>query len=203
MSLDRTEGFHEGRDKILAYKRAKERKADWMIMLDVDEYFEDRLNRKILEKMIKSKRITKYGFRIFNFHGDEKHFEARFDKLLYQSRPVRYMWKDQASGYILNEKIHGEMMQGIKGLRWISSIRIKHYGTLNQEYLRKKIDTYVRIDPDRKKEYETVRDQILPTWRWYKFEERPIFVSLQNCLWMLLTIVNYFLVRWKRIKHKR
>jgi len=60
--MQRTYDFHEGRDKILAYEMARSLNPDWMLWLDVDEWFEDRLTRSALEKMMASKTITRYFF---------------------------------------------------------------------------------------------------------------------------------------------
>ena len=63
--IEHTEGFYEGMDKIIFYERAEVRNSDWILSIDVDKIFEDRLTRKKLEKMISSKSITRYWYRRF------------------------------------------------------------------------------------------------------------------------------------------
>src|SRR5436190_22863352 len=44
----RTEGYNEGRDKILMYELARTRKPDWCLWLDIDELFEPEITRSHL-----------------------------------------------------------------------------------------------------------------------------------------------------------
>jgi glycosyltransferase involved in cell wall biosynthesis len=199
VSIDHTEGFDEGRDKILAYRRAKERGLSWMIWLDVDEFFEERMTRAKIENMMNSRLIKKYGFRGINFHEDERHFEARFDKLLYQSKPARIMWRDQGTGYFLAEKIHSGSICGIRGLYWPCNIRIKHFGSIYPDVLRQKTELYAKLDPRHRTEYEKIRDQKIKSWKWYEFHERPIFVRLQNFLWLILHIMRNAEILFKKM----
>jgi glycosyltransferase involved in cell wall biosynthesis len=196
VSIDRTVNFHEGRDKNLAYKRVKERKAEWVLWMDVDEIFEERLTRAKLEKMMSSKFITKYFFRRFHFHKDFEHFEGRLDKLICISKPDRVLWKDQHAGYFRDLKIHNGLICGIKGAKWISKIRIKHYGQLHKEYLGKKTNTYITVDPERTEMYLRHRDQKLPTWKWYEFREKPIRVIFQSIFFDLLFLYSYFYLKY-------
>jgi len=190
VAIARTEGFEEGRDKILAYQLARERKPDWVLWLDVDEFFEGRLTRGKLEKMMTSKLVTRYFFRRFHFHKDHNHFEARLDKLIYTSRPDRVLWKEQPCGYFQPLRIHNGLVQGIRGLPWISNIRIKHLGAVNRDYLNRKTNVYLSIDPLRSQMYIRHRDQVLPTWKWYEYQERPFLVKMQNLFFGLLFAVS-------------
>ncbi len=197
--IERTAGFDEGRDKNLVYQLAKKRKGDWMVWLDVDEIFEERLTRSKIEKMINSRFFTKFAFRIINLHGDEEHFEGRFKNLLYQSKHCRLIWKDQDSGYFSKHKIHVGAIQGIKGLTWLTNFRIKHFAALDYGHLKNKTDLYISIDPENRIAYETVRDQRLPRWKWYEFSAHPFLVSLQNCLWNCLMVIRYSQILFRRI----
>lgn len=138
VSIDRTEGFDEGRDKLLAFERAKERNPAWILWLDIDEIFEERLTRKKLERMMNSKLITKYHFRRFHFSKDYGHIEAGLKKLYEISWHDRVLWKNKSSGYFVYKNIHCDLIRGIKGLSWYSSYRIKHFGSVNKGYLKKK-----------------------------------------------------------------
>lgn len=189
VAIERTEGFHEGRDKILAYQLARERKPDWVIWLDVDEIFEDRLSRRKLEKLMSSKLITRYFFRRFHFHNDLQHFEARLDKLIHISRPDRVLWKEQPNAFFSDAWIHNGLIRNVKGIPWVSNLRIKHIRGASRDYTRKKYDEVIRLDPDHAKMYLEHRDQVLPTLRWYEYDEAPFLVKTQNLLlWVLFTI---------------
>lgn len=192
VSLDRTEGFDEGRDKILAHRRARERNADWILWLDVDEIFEDRMTRRRLEKMMSSKRITRYFFRRFHHQGDERHFRADRIHLIDSSRFSRVLWKNQPGGYFSNARIHNGLIQGIRGWVWPSTIRIRHFVYLDEymDYVARKTETYIQLDPARAKMYIRHRDQNLSVWPWYEFSERPWEVVFQICVLSLLVFAQ-------------
>ncbi len=195
ISIDRTEGFDEGRDKILAYKRAKERNPDWIIWLDVDEIFEDRMTRQRVEKMMASRWITRYFFRRFHLQGDERHFQADRRNLLWIACPNRVLWKDQPTGFFLNKRIHNGLIQGIRGLGWPSSIRIRHFVYLDEynKYVAQKTETYIQIDPARKEMYIRHRDKRVRTWTWYEYHEHPVLVSLRTMLYSTLFLFCFAL----------
>ena len=181
VALEQTEGFQEGRDKRLAYELARQRQPEWMLWLDIDEWFEDRCTRAVLERMMASPTITRYFFRRFHFHKDAYSFEARFDKLCSIAVPDRVLWREQPGGYFLDVLIHCPAVLGITGRKKISSLRLKHYGALDSVYLQRKTEIYLAVDPARKEMYERHRDQSVPVWPWYEYTERPLVVLAQQC----------------------
>jgi len=83
VEIERTKGFNEGRDKILAYELARKRNPDWCLWLDIDEIFEESLTRKHIERMMRSRVFNKYLFRPFHFFGNIIHYEASKEALNY------------------------------------------------------------------------------------------------------------------------
>ena len=199
MSIAQTREFDEARDKNLGYALARARKADWIVWLDVDEFFEERLTRHRLDDMMNAKFINKYAFRRINFHSDERHFEAAFDKLLYQSMPCRLIWRDQPTGHFSERKIHNGSVEGLRGITWPTNIRLKHFGSLHRQHLERKIELYISLDAENRTAYEEVRDQKVKAWRWYEFEEKPTLVTMQNVLWACLTFLRYSQILFKRM----
>ncbi len=195
VSIDHTQGFDEGRDKIMAYKRALERNPDWILWVDIDEIFEDRMTRKRLEKMMSSKTITKYWFRRFHLHNDENHFEASFEKIFQIAWPDRVLWKNQPSGYFKYEKIHCALIRGITGRNKITNYRIRHFGQINKDYLKRKTEVYLRVDPVQRDMYVKHRDQQLNTWEWFEFKDNPFLVGFENLL--LNTILMFRVISQK------
>ena len=185
-SIEETIGFDEGRDRIMILQMARKRRADWHIWLDVDEIFEDRITRKDMEEMMTNNKFTKYYFRRFNFHKDYNHFEARIDKLIEQSCWSRIMWKEQESGFLPDKKIHVGNIQGINGPGKFTKYRIKHIGSVDSQYLSRKTNTYINVDPLRKKVYEKHSTQKLPIWKWYEYDDKPLVVSVQLSLLNML-----------------
>jgi glycosyltransferase involved in cell wall biosynthesis len=192
VSIDRTEGFDEGRDKILAFERAKERNPDWILWLDIDEIFEERLTRKKLERMMTSTLFSKYHFRRFHFYRDYDHIEGGLKKLYEISWHNRVLWKNQSCGYFVYKHIHCDLIRGIKGLSWYSSYRIKHFGAVNKEYLHKKTEIYSQVDPSRADFYKKQRDQVLPRLKWYEYKENPLMVIALNWTLNFFFIINVF-----------
>lgn len=189
VELRQTEGFHEGRDKILAYQLARSRNPDWVLWLDVDEIFERRLTKTILQKMMRKSGISAYRFRRYHFHRDYNHFEARFDKLTDISMPSRTIWREKPETYFLDRVIHNGDIQGITGTIKFSHYRLKHYGGVDISYLHRKTEGYLRVDPAHSDMYIRHRDQNLKVWKWYEWDENPNMVLFQN---LILDTIYFF-----------
>jgi glycosyltransferase involved in cell wall biosynthesis len=206
VDIAQTEGFDEGRDKILVYDLARKRKPDWCIWLDVDEIFEDRLTRSDLDKLMQSLYFTKYRFRRFHLHNDKDHFQAAWSKLLITAWADRIMWKEQSSGYFHSLKIHNGNVQGIKGYTRFSVYRLKHYGYLHSDWIRKKTLLYLSVDnnPVNQKLYKKHENQKVKTWRWReKFNiNSQLQVFILNLLLFLILIPRAFFMKFKRIIYK-
>lgn len=193
VAIEHTEGFHEGRDKILAYTRARERKPDWMLWLDVDEIFEERLTRAKLDQMMSSRLVTRYFFRRFHFVRDDRHIKAGLAHIFHNSYPDRVLWKEQQGGYFHNLKIHNGLICGIHGLPWVSTYRIKHFGPLYESNIREKTERYLALDPDQTDMYlrHLNENQKVRTLRWYEHDERPVFASLFTLLYTIVFLVAF------------
>jgi len=181
--IEHTVGYHEGRDKAILYKRARERKADWLLTLDVDEIFEKRMTRERIEKMMQSKLFTKYRFRRYHLFKDENHFKAGIRNLFHNSVHDREMWKDQPTGHFPPYKLHIGNPRGIKGLSCWTNIRLKHYSPLYSKKHQEKTKYYSEMDPKRAKMYDKHHNEIVRTWRFYEFDEKPLVVILQNLVY--------------------
>ena len=191
VSIDRTEGFHEGRDKQLAYVRAKERSAEWILFLDVDEIFERRLRRADLDCMMNSRRVGRYFFRLFNIVGDGTEFEAGLQRLWAASWPLRVLWRDEPRGWFNGSYIHSGLINGIGGHASLSHHRIRHLGTLHRDYFAKKTENYLAVDPGRAPMYVRYRDEQTPLMQWREFDEHRFAVTGLN-----LTLDAMFAMRY-------
>jgi len=183
-SIDRTVGFHEGRDKILAYQRARERGAQWILWLDADEIFEDSVTREMLDRYMDSRLFTRVYFWRFNLQADGRRFDASLDHPCRMPWPNRIMWRDAPTGYFQNVKIHNGAIQGIGGLRLMSSLRLRHLGDMHWGHLLHKTAAYLAVDPGRSAMYLGQRNRALPGWNWYERPEHPWLVRAQmSALW--------------------
>lgn len=200
VAIRQTEGFHEGRDKILAYSLLRARKPDWGLYLDVDEWFEDRVTREVLDRLMASKRVNRYLFRLFTLHRDERHFEAGWKNLWKTAVPIRSLWREHPSGHFSGARIHSAGIMGIPGPRRLTHLRLKHYGSLNRDYLTRKTAQYIALDPEQRDMYIAHRDQVLPVWRWYEHHERPALVTAQNLFLDTLCYAQMPGILWARLR---
>jgi len=202
VDITQTFGFDEGRDKILVYEMARKRKPDWCIWLDVDEIFERRLNRNMLDSMMQSKAYTKYMFRRYDFLYSPNHFHVYTRNFFHCFGYSRTLWKEQESGYFQDIKIHNGDIKGIKGLTKNTKYRIKHIGYVNKDYVIKKTTNYINVDPERKEKYlEHYKKQPGFDVKWSEFDESSIKVRLSNLLFdfYYYLLFPYYLLRKKII----
>jgi glycosyltransferase involved in cell wall biosynthesis len=145
-SIVKTIGFDEGRDRQLLLQMAQERSADWLIGLDVDEIFEDRVTRSHFDKMMNNNFFNAYGFRRFHLLKDENHYSASYRNLIELSSHSRYLFRNTKHLYVRNVKIHCGV-DGIKQPVFISSIRILHLCSLYIDYRLYTYENYKKVDP--------------------------------------------------------
>ncbi len=163
VDIVRTEGFNEGRDKNLLYARARKRKPEWCLWIDVDEIFEPQLTRKHFNRLMKQPFINKYGFRRFHFI-DREHFAGSRTRLHYSAGHDRLMWRESPTGYFENYIIDSPNVKGIKGLQWNTNFRIKHLGYINKEIVDRKAEIYRAIIPEKESTFQEM----------YLHNEKPI-----------------------------
>jgi glycosyltransferase involved in cell wall biosynthesis len=201
VDIAQTEGFDEGRDKIMVYEMARRRNPDWCIWLDIDEIFEESLTRSHLNNLMNSSIFNKYEFRRFHFFSDRFKYEASREALRELAYPSRTMWRESLTGYFNNWKIHNGGIQGIKGFFLISRFRIKHITNLYIEYRTKVYENYIIVDPSRIEMYQKHKKNLItqsvPTQVWYESKQRPLFVFFQ---YLYLNMHFVYLVIEKKVK---
>lgn len=150
VDMIRTEGYNEGRDKNLLYQRARDRKPDWMLWVDIDEIFEPRLTRKDFDRLMSRSFVNKYAFRRFHFI-DREHFAGSWFRLNYSAGHDRIMWREANTGYFENFVLDSPNIKGIKGLKVNTTFRLKHLGYISRELVDKKKDIYLTVITEEKK----------------------------------------------------
>jgi len=159
IQLLQTEGFDEGRDKIMLLEAAKERQPDWILWLDGDEVFEKSLTRDDLNKYMNSS-ANKISFRLINFWMNEQDVRYGGSYFLYSIYPRPRMWRNTEGSFFLDKKIHNGEIQGISGKEYLSPFRILHYGYVNKEKVERKYDLYKQVDKSGFRTYEHIRSDI-------------------------------------------
>lgn len=202
IEIKRTEGFHEGRDRIFLLEMAKKRNADWLIGLDVDEIFEDALNRRHLEKMMNSKIFNAYGFRRYHMWGDEEHYQGKLRDIIELLQHSRYLFKNVDTLRVENVKIHCSV-EGLKKPTSISKYRLKHNCNLHINYRLNAYQDYINIDPANTKMYfghhEALKRNDYKTRKWNDLLIRPIRANIEYYLLNSFYFMRYPL---KYIKKK-
>jgi glycosyltransferase involved in cell wall biosynthesis len=193
----KTEGFNEGRDKIILLNAAKERNPDWILWIDGDEVFEKNMNRSVMDRYMNSG-YSKISFRLNNFWLSRKKFRIDGKHFLYTLHPQRSMWRNTDEAYFRNQIIHNGDIDGIKGKKYISPYRLKHYGYVDKDKMREKAAQYKKVDKGKKRSYAHL-DPNVKTIR-LKFRECDNFMLnyfyinivkyVYNFVWILLRIIN-------------
>ncbi len=195
IEIERTEGFNEGRDKNLMYKLARKHNPDWCLWVDVDEIFEENINRHDFDKMMNSKLFNKFSFRRFHFT-DENHFAASFYWLFYVSTHDRILWRESSSGYFQDVIIDSPNVKGIKGLTKPTNIRIKHLGYISKKIVDKKANIYRKIIPEKESTFQKMYIQNERKFKWI-VDRKDIRVVLLN---QVLNIMYMFKLFVKLLK---
>jgi glycosyltransferase involved in cell wall biosynthesis len=181
VDIIRTEGYNEGRDKNLMYERARMRKPDWCLWLDIDEIFEPELTRAHFDKLMSSKIINKFAFRRFHFI-DREHFAGSWYRLNYSSGHDRIMWREHPDGYFQNLIIDSPNVKGIKGLKRGTNFRLKHLGYINKDLVDKKAEIYRAIIPEKEEIFQSMYLQGEKAIKWEDKRNSLRVIMLNNLL---------------------
>jgi glycosyltransferase involved in cell wall biosynthesis len=181
VSVLKTEGFNEGRDKIMLLAEAKKRKPDWIMFLDADEIFEKNFTRAVVEKYMHSS-YDMIEFRLCHFWLDKVHCRL-FDRyyFLYSVQPIRSMWRNQEPTYYLDKVIHNLNIQGDFKNKYFSPYRIKHFSLIDRIKILDKIKLYQEVDQGERDYRHMHPDEKYFTYRFLEFNSHII-----NYLYILL-----------------
>lgn len=189
-----SEGYDEGRDKIMLLEEAKKRNPDWILWMDGDEVFENHFTREVAEKYMRgtANRIT---FRMCNFWLSRERCIMDGQYYLYNLHPQRSLWRNVPEAYFKNQKLHNGDIFGVPGKVFLSPYRIKHYGYVDRAKMQEKLDRYLAEDKTGKRDYRTYNDPNVPrrTYKFYEFDDKQanylyilFYKYLCNFLWYLL-----------------
>ncbi len=136
--------FHEGLDQNVMLALAKDTHPDWILRVDIDELFEERMKTEIHDLMGRDS-VALYSFRPYHFWRSRTHYrvDGKFGSpkslcpRLFRNQPGTYYPPKRFSGHIAG--LHGE--------RVVSDIRLKHYGYLLPQHREEKQALYRQADP--------------------------------------------------------
>lgn len=171
--------FDERRDRNQLLAWAEEAGMDWIFSIDSDEVLEDKVTRKLMQKLMHpvNPQVMGYYVHWYTFWGDEKQW--RFDGVWGQMRGVRLCRLIPGNRIVLgsesslhNGNVPNFPLENIRD----AGIRVKHYGYVNEDYRIEKREWYERVDTDKRKEligyddYSHLVDE--STMRLFKWKEQ-------------------------------
>jgi glycosyltransferase involved in cell wall biosynthesis len=140
--------FQEGLDRNLVLALAKDTDPDWILMMDIDEVFEDRIVDAI-GPMLQQEDCAVWGFRMLHFWRGRTHF--RMDASWgHETRHHIHprLFRNQPGLHYPTQTIHGAHVLGLEGRAVLSDVIIKHYGYSYDEKIIEKYQLYSRVDPE-------------------------------------------------------
>ena len=141
-----TEGYHEGRDKLLLLKMVYARDPDWILWLDADEIFEQRAKtdfRGLLEK----NDVHGYKFRKYCFWKGRTYYRVDGPWGNFPRNPGLRLVRAIPGLTMANRQLHNGTFLKFKGPIEVSSLRIKHYTVENMALAQQKYKQYRDLDP--------------------------------------------------------
>jgi glycosyltransferase involved in cell wall biosynthesis len=201
----KTEGFDEGRDKIMLLEAAKKRNPDWLMFLDADEIFEKNFTRKVMEKYMASG-YDRINFRFCLFWLSRKKCRL-FDKkyFLYSLQPARCMWRNKKETYFKNLVIHNDNIQGEFNKVYFSPYRLKHYTLMDREKIIAKIELYRSVDKQ-KRDYDHMHPDIKYfTYPFLEFNNHVInyiFIIFNKYLFHAMWVPSIIFLRIRKMLKK-
>jgi len=149
--------FHEGIDRNVVLAMVKDTEPDWLLMLDIDEVFEDHIVDE-LPAMLAQDEFVAWGFRMLHFWRGKTHF--RVDGTWGRETTGHIhprLFRNQPSLHFPPQRIHGAHILGLEGRAALSPVCIKHYGYSFPDEVRRKYQRYRRVDPEG--DYEHLIDE--------------------------------------------
>lgn len=181
LEIQRTEGFNEGRDNKLLLTLLDKYKPEWILTVDSDEVFEDRVSRAHLEKMMNRKWVSQYRFVLFNLFRDKQHYIA--DNFMLKAMMKGYgrsLYRYTTKLNVREDFIHVGI--GGKSKFYLPMpLRLLHLCFLHKEYKLKVYENYLKVDGDNKKHAEWYNRDIQmllhpETVRVFKFKYSFIYI---------------------------
>jgi len=139
--------FHEGLDRNVVLALAKDTEPDWLLMMDIDELFEDRV-RAALPDLLGQEEYAVWGFRMLHFWRGKEHFRVD-GKWGEETRGHIHprLFRNQPGLYYPPQPIHGAHILGVEGRAALAEVFICHYGYAYWDEVVAKYERYRQVDP--------------------------------------------------------
>lgn len=145
-------GFH---NEIVVRKKlwesTLETNPDWILCLDADEIFEDKIITNI-KKLVNDPHFDYYSFRMYDMWDEENYREDSYWKAHNFFRPLLIRYQPNFN-YIWQETPQhcGRFPMNVTNLNGCyCDVRLKHFGWSTDELRKTKYERYMKLDPDGK-----------------------------------------------------
>ncbi|WP_158289533.1 glycosyltransferase [Paenibacillus flagellatus] len=171
-------GFHnEVQLRKLCWRETTATDAEWILALDADEIFEERMKTEI-DGLLRREDVDAWAFPLYDFWGSTEYY--RSDRLwrahehhgvfLLRNKPFEEQWRETP---VHCGRIPSNVMQTFRVEK--SDIRLKHYGWANRNEHAAKFERYMKADGEGKygslEQYYSILD---PNPNLVKWEERHV-----------------------------
>ena len=151
--------FHEGLDRNIVLAMQADTGADWFLMVDADEVFEDKAD---LRPFAASETVGAWGCRRFDFWFSRTHYRVPGFYGDGTKGGHRGMYRNVPGLRFPVEILHCSTPQGTVGVTSQTGIRVKHYGFADRTRARAKLEMY-----------EIIAHGSVDPWVNALFEEKP------------------------------
>jgi len=137
--------FHEGLDRNAVLAMAKDTRPDWILILDIDEVFEERA-REVLPQLVADPDVAIWGFHMYHFWRGRTHYrvDGKWGEDTFQRVHLRLL-RNQPGIYFPVQQSHGTVIMGVEGRMAQSDLRVRHLGYCDPEEARFKYDRYLTL----------------------------------------------------------
>jgi glycosyltransferase involved in cell wall biosynthesis len=137
--------FHEGLDRTAMLAMAKDTRPDWVLVVDIDETFEERA-AEVIPELVSSPEVAIWGFHMYHFWRGRTHYrlDGKWGEDTLQRVHLR-LFRNQPGIYFPVQQAHGTTIMGVEGKMAISDLRIRHFGYADPVEARAKYERYLTL----------------------------------------------------------
>ena len=182
IQLEQSEFHHEYTVRQKQWQLATTSNADWILNLDADEMFEDRMRSEI-RRLINQDEYDAFAFRLFDFWNDTHYREDEYWSAHLGHMPFLVRNDPNiADDWKQTDQHCGRFPLAVMDMQILTSrMRVKHYGWANAETRQAKYNRYKLLDPDQAfgipQQYESILDANPRLIKWEEQEVQDVNVA--------------------------
>lgn len=148
----------------LQWKETLKMNPDWILFLDADEIFEEKMV-EYSKNLMNNNAVDLYCFRLFDMWNEDCYREDQYWNAHTRHMPFLLRFQPNFKYKFRNTNQHcGRMPKNVYDLDYANiNIRVKHYGWAREEDRLKKYERYMQLDPEGKdgsmQQYKSIIDK--------------------------------------------